>query len=161
MGEGPCFGAACEGHPVFRIEDLTTEVVRWRAYAPQAHALGTGSIMGFLLYTEHEHDLGALNFYSRKTGAFTEISETAGWLLASHAAIACSGARDHAQMRQAVETRHVIGEAMGIVMAERHVDERQAFDVLRRSSQTQNVKLRETARQLCEPGPRCIDHERC
>ncbi|MEV1025037.1 GAF and ANTAR domain-containing protein [Streptomyces sp. NPDC050264] len=152
LGEGPCFDAARQGHPVFRIEDLSTETVRWRAYAPQAHALGIGSMMGLLLYTEDEHDLGALNFYSRKAGAFTEASETAGWLLASHAAVAFSAARDHAQMQQAVETRHVIGEAMGIVMAQRNVDEHEAFAVLRRSSQTRNVKLREVARQVCERG---------
>lgn len=65
--------------------------------------------MGFLLFTEDE-ELGALNFYSREPGAFTEGSELAGWLLASHAAIAFSSARTHAQMENAVATREVIGE---------------------------------------------------
>ncbi len=72
--------------------------------------------MGFLLFTEDE-DLGALNLYSRRPGAFTEASELAGWLLASHAAVAFSSARTHAQMERAVATRHVIGEAMGISWA--------------------------------------------
>ncbi|MEW2121635.1 GAF and ANTAR domain-containing protein [Streptomyces sp. NPDC005474] len=153
LREGPCFDVAhaAQGERVFRIADLTGEQSRWPAYAPQAHALGVGSMMGFLLFTEDE-DLGALNLYSRKPGAFTEASELAGWLLASHAAVAFASARTHAQMERAVATRHAIGEAMGILMGRHHVTEEQAFDVLRRYSQQNNVKLREVARQVCEQG---------
>ncbi|MEV1025931.1 GAF and ANTAR domain-containing protein [Streptomyces sp. NPDC050264] len=152
LEEGPCFDAARTGHPVFRIADVSTETVRWRSYAPQAAALGVGSMMGFLLYTDDKSDLGALNMYSRHRGAFTEDSETAGWLLASHAAVAFSGAREHASMERAVETRHIIGEAMGLLMARHGLDEDAAFDVLRRYSQDNNVKVREVARRLCEGG---------
>ncbi|WP_328756821.1 GAF and ANTAR domain-containing protein [Streptomyces sp. NBC_00271] len=153
LGEGPCFDAAraSQGERVFRIADLTGKQPRWPAYANQARALGVGSMMGFLLFTDGE-DLGALNLYSRKPGAFTEASELAGWLLASHAAVAFSSARTHAQMGQAIATRHVIGEAMGILMGRRHLTEEEAFDVLRRYSQENNVKLREVARRVCEQG---------
>ncbi|WP_232838163.1 GAF and ANTAR domain-containing protein [Streptomyces geranii] len=153
LREGPCFDAAraAQGERVFRIHDLTAEQRRWPVYAPQARALGVGSMMGFLLFTDDE-DLGALNLYSREPGAFTETSELVGWLLASHAAVAFSSARTHAQLEQAVTTRHVIGEAMGIMMGRHRVTEKQAFDMLRRSSQLTNVKLREVARQVCEKG---------
>ena len=153
MGEGPCFDAArsSQGDRVFRISDLTTEHQRWPAYAPRAAALGVGSMMGFLLFTDEE-DLGALNLYSRKPGAFTADSETAGWLLASHAAVAFSSARTHAQMEQAVATRHLIGEAMGILMGTHHLTEEEAFAVLRRYSQESNTKLRDVARRVCEQG---------
>ncbi|WP_371663429.1 GAF and ANTAR domain-containing protein [Streptomyces sp. NBC_00280] len=153
LSEGPCFDAArtSQGERVFRIADVTDEQSRWPAYAPQAQALGVGSMMGFLLFTDDE-DLGALNLYSRKPGAFTEASELAGWLLASHAAVAFSSARTHAQMERAVATRHVIGEAMGILMGRHHITEEQAFDVLRRYSQQNNTKLREVARRVCEQG---------
>lgn len=153
LGEGPCFDAAHpkDGERVLRIQDFTQEQPRWPAFAPAAHELGVGSMMGFLLYTEDE-DLGALNLYSRKPGAFTETSELAGWLLASHAAVAFSSARTHAQMEHAMATRHIIGEAMGILMGSHDLSEEQAFDVLRRYSQTHNVKLRDVARQICERG---------
>ncbi|MFE5084145.1 GAF and ANTAR domain-containing protein [Streptomyces mirabilis] len=153
LGEGPCFDAArsSQGERVFRIADLTGEHQRWPAYAPQAHALGVGSMMGFLLFTDDE-DLGALNLYSRKTGAFTETGELAGWLLASHAAVAFSSARTHTQMEHAVATRHIIGEAMGILMGSRHLTEEEAFDMLRRYSQDNNIKLREVARRVCTEG---------
>ncbi|MFF9774060.1 ANTAR domain-containing protein [Streptomyces sp. NPDC013978] len=153
LREGPCFDAArdSEGERVFRISDLSAEQPRWPVYAPEARRLGVGSMMGFLLFTEDE-DLGALNLYSRRPGAFTEVSELAGWLLASHAAVAFSSARTHAQLEQAVATRHVIGEAMGILMGSHHLTEDQAFDVLRRFSQEHNIKLREVARRVCEQG---------
>ncbi|MEV5957898.1 GAF and ANTAR domain-containing protein [Streptomyces sp. NPDC051987] len=153
LGEGPCFDAAHSSHGerVYRIADLTGEEQRWPAFAPEAHRLGVGSMMGFLLYTEEE-DLGALNLYSCKPGAFTEASELAGWLLASHAAVAFSSARTHAQLEQAIATRHTIGEAMGIIMGSHRLTEEEAFNVLRRYSQANNVKLREVARRVCEEG---------
>ncbi|MEU3979235.1 GAF and ANTAR domain-containing protein [Streptomyces sp. NPDC026672] len=153
LGEGPCYDMARspDGERVFRIRDFTTGEERWPAYVRYARELGLGSMMGFLLFTEDE-DLGALNVYSRRPGAFTTASETAGWLLASHAAVAFASARTHAQMEQAVATRHVIGEAMGILMGSRRLTETQAFDVLRRYSQENNVKLREVARLVCERG---------
>ncbi|WP_425839621.1 GAF and ANTAR domain-containing protein [Streptomyces fractus] len=152
LSEGPCFDAARTRHPVFRIKDLSTETTRWRSYAPRAHELGIGSMMGFLLYTEDEGDLGALNLYSAKPGEFTEASETAGWLLASHAAVAFSSARENAALSRAVESRHIIGEAMGILMAGHNLTEAEAFATLRRYSQENNVKLREVARRVSERG---------
>ncbi|MFG2636770.1 GAF and ANTAR domain-containing protein [Streptomyces sp. NPDC048362] len=153
LGEGPCFDVAHSPHwdRVFRIADLTAEQDRWPAYPRQARELGVGSMMGFLLFTEDEN-LGALNLYSSEPGAFTATSEMAGLLLASHAAVAFSSARTHAQMEEAVATRHTIGEAMGILMGARHLTEDQAFDVLRRYSQEKNIKLREVARLICEQG---------
>ncbi|MFD8236258.1 GAF and ANTAR domain-containing protein [Streptomyces sp. NPDC059696] len=153
LTQGPCFDAArtSNGERVFRIADLTAEQDRWPAYAARARDLGVGSMMGFLLYTDDE-DLGALNFYGHRPGSFTDDSETAGWLLASHAAVAFSSARSHAQMEQALATRHIIGEAMGILMGSHHLTEEQAFDVLRRYSQEKNIKLREVARRVCEEG---------
>lgn len=151
LREGPCFDAAREGEGVLRIPDFSAGQPRWPLFIPQARRLGVGSMMGFLLFTVDE-DLGALNLYSREPGAFTEASELAGWLLASHAAVAFSSARTHAQLKQAVTTRHVIGEAMGILMGSHGLTEEEAFDVLRRFSQEHNIKLREVARRVCEQG---------
>ncbi|WP_394425627.1 GAF and ANTAR domain-containing protein [Streptomyces sp. SGAir0957] len=128
LGEGPCFDAArrTDDERVYRIRDLGDEP-RWPHFVPPAHRLGIGSMMGFPLFTDDE-DYGALNFYSRRPGAFTDVGEAAAWLLASHAAVALASARTHAQMEQAITTRHHIGEAMGILMARPYVTEDQAFD---------------------------------
>ncbi|WP_244900796.1 GAF and ANTAR domain-containing protein [Streptomyces nanshensis] len=151
LSEGPCFDAAWKPNQVYRIGDMTETVERWPRYAPEARRLGIGSMMGFLLYTEDDN-LGALDLYSRTPNAFTERSENVGWLLASHAAVAFSSARTHAQLHTAMETRHNIGEAIGIVMERYKLDEDQAFAVLRKSSQDRNVKLREIVRTVTETG---------
>ncbi|GAA2288952.1 transcription antitermination regulator [Streptomyces ruber] len=152
-GEGPCFDAArrAGGRRLFRIADFAAEAARWPVYLSYADGLGLGSMMGFLLFTEDE-DLGALDMYSRARGAFGEASETAGWMLASHAAVAFSSARTDAQMREALATRHTIGEAMGILMGRHGLTEEQAFDVLRTYSQEKNVKLRQVAERVCSTG---------
>ncbi|MEV5427910.1 GAF and ANTAR domain-containing protein [Streptomyces sp. NPDC052701] len=152
--EGPCFDAArrTNGERLFRIADTSQPQRDWPRFAPAARELGIGSMMGFLLYTRRE-DFGALNLYSHSAGAFTAESETAGWLLASHAAVALAGARTVDQLEHALETRHAIGEAMGILRERHGLGEEDAFDVLRRISQHHNVKLRDVARTILSGTP--------
>ncbi len=151
LGEGPCLNAMLDTEQVFRIPDMTAAADKWPRYAPAARELGIGSAMGFLLFTEEEN-LGALNLYSSRPGAFGTRTEHVGWLLASHAAVAFASARNDAQLRDAISTRQDIGEAVGIIMERHKVTEQQAFDLLRKESQTRNVKLRELAHRVTETG---------
>ncbi|WP_181767168.1 GAF and ANTAR domain-containing protein [Streptomyces albidus (ex Kaewkla and Franco 2022)] len=151
LAEGPCFDATRVPQEVYRVADMTETVERWPRYAPQARELGIGSMMGFLLFTD-EDNLGALDIYSSRPNAFTKQSEHVGWLLSSHAAVAFSSARTHAQLHAAMESRHSIGEAIGIIMERYKIDEDQAFAVLKKSSQDQNIKLREIVRTVTETG---------
>ncbi|MGQ3554861.1 ANTAR domain-containing protein, partial [Streptomyces rochei] len=48
----------------------------------------------------------------------------------------------------AMETRHAIGEAMGILMERHRMSEDDAFNVLRRLSQHHNIKLRDVAQKV-------------
>ncbi|MET8246396.1 GAF and ANTAR domain-containing protein [Streptomyces sp. NPDC005202] len=155
LREGPCFDAACrtDGERIFRIADMTKPQQGWPRFAPAARDLGIGSMMGFLLYT-HDQDFGALDFYSHRPGAFTRDSETGGWLLASHAAVALASARTVDQLEHALETRHAIGEAMGILRERHRLSEEDAFAVLRRLSQNHNIKLRDIAQTIRADAPR-------
>lgn len=56
------------------------------------------------------------------------------------------------QLRTALETRDVIGQAKGILMERHHVTAEEAFAMLNRASQHCNVKLRDLARELTESG---------
>ncbi|WP_307849424.1 GAF and ANTAR domain-containing protein [Qaidamihabitans albus] len=145
LREGPCFDAAYYKQEVFRVADMTTTEERWPLYAPKAREIGVGSMMGFLLFTNGDNDLGALNLYSSRPGAFTERSEQVGWMLASHAAVALSSARTHAQLVEAIGTRQEIGEALGILMERHQVGEQEALARLTKVSQDRNVKIRELA----------------
>lgn len=151
LSEGPCFDAADQEVEVFRVADMGASGDRWPNYAPQARELGIGSMLGFLLFTTEEN-LGALNLYSEQPNAFTKRSEQVGWIFASHGAVAFAGARNDAQLHEALATRQGIGEAMGIVMSRYKVSEDQAFAVLRRISQGRNVKLREIAQEVVSTG---------
>ncbi len=151
LGEGPCFDAAFRKQQAYRIVDMETTVEQWPRYAPRARELGIGSMMGFLLFTD-EGDLGALDLYSSEPNMFTQHSELVGWLLASHAAVAFSGARATAQMRAAIDTRQHIGEALGIVMERYKLTEDRAFELLKKISQDRNIKLRDIAEQINTTG---------
>ncbi|MFF3531326.1 GAF and ANTAR domain-containing protein [Streptomyces rubiginosohelvolus] len=158
LDQGPCLDAArrvtgkqTAGERAFRIADFTQADPRWPDFVTEARKRGMGSMMGFLLPAEQE-GFGVLCLYSRLPGAFTEESERSGALLAFHAEVALSAARTHAQMEQALATRHEIGQAMGILMARHRIPENEAFNALRRHSQNHNVKLRDVARLVCEQG---------
>ncbi|HTF55406.1 MAG TPA: GAF and ANTAR domain-containing protein [Pseudonocardia sp.] len=143
-GEGPCFDAARNKHEAYRITDLSTRSEQWPNYAPKARKLGIGSMMGFLLYTR-DKDLGALDLYSSRPGAFEQQEEHVGWLLASHAAVAMAGAEHIENLETALETRKVIGEAVGILMARYKLAENDAFGRIVKASQDSNVKVRDLA----------------
>ncbi|WP_443032942.1 GAF and ANTAR domain-containing protein [Streptomyces sp. DH10] len=149
LGEGPCFDLARrrDGERLYRIADLTQPQPAWERFAARARELGVGSMTGVLLYTDRE-DFGALNLYARRPGTFGKDIETAGWLLASHAAVALADARTIDQLEHAMETRHAIGEAMGILMERHKLSEDDAFNVLRRISQHHNIKLRDVAQRV-------------
>jgi AmiR/NasT family two-component response regulator len=73
--------------------------------------------------------------------------------VALEAAEAYTGAQAQAEGLQiALESRDVIGQAKGILMAREHVTADEAFDILRTTSQHLNVKLRELAARVAETG---------
>lgn len=152
LGEGPCFDAAYRKEETYRVADMSRSEPRWPRFAPQARELGVGSMMGFLLFTHGDDDLGALDLYSSRPGAFTETSARAGWVVASHAAVALSNSRTHAQLWEAVESRQNIGQALGILRERHNLGEQEAFEHLRRVSQHRNVKMHELAETVNRTG---------
>jgi GAF domain-containing protein len=149
-GYGPCMDAA-RGGVVLRVDDMTTET-RWPDYAAKVVQSGVRSSLSVPLPYQGSA-VGALNVYSTRTGAFaTEEALTAGTEVAEIVAVAVVNADAHAQMvdqarnmRLAMESRAVIEQAKGVLMAQRHVDAEQAFDLLRDASQRYNRKLRDIA----------------
>jgi hypothetical protein len=55
---------------------------------------------------------------------------------------------EHARLLARLETMPVIEQAKGIIMAQSHCGHAQAFDLLRRASQRNNVPVRELAAQI-------------
>ena len=109
-------------------------------------------MLSFRLFAEGD-TLGALNLYSKHHGAFDDEAVAVGSVFATHAAVALAGAQHDEQMQKAPQTRDVIGQAKGILMAQQHVTADEAFDVLRRASQRMNIKVRELAERVASRTP--------
>lgn len=94
--------------------------------------------------------LGGLNLYSTSSDVVSEEAVQAAQLFARHATIALEKAQDSEQLSEALSTRKVIGQAIGIVMERFQVDEDRAFQFLVRASSTSNIKLRDVATELVD-----------
>jgi hypothetical protein len=112
-----------------------------------AVAVGVRSVMCFRLFTNQD-TVGALNFYSRRIDAFGKEDREDGLAMAAHTSMAMAAAKEIAQVRIALDTRLVIGQAQGILMAQFDLDADRAFQVLVRASSHTNVKLRKVAENL-------------
>lgn len=147
LDEGPCLSALAE-QEAYLLRDVASDE-RWPRWGPAAAQLGVGSIMSVRM-ADDEQTHGALNLYSRKVDAFDEDDVDLALVFASHAATAISAGRLVTGLQTALQSRHLIGVAQGIVMAQYDMGMETAFEVLRRYSSHTNVKLREVARQVVE-----------
>ncbi len=73
-------------------------------------------------------------------------------LFAAHAALAYDAARKRSGLARSIATRHLIGQAQGILMERHKITSDRAFALLVRASQDRNVKLRDIAEQLVHSG---------
>ena len=147
VGQGPCLDAIYDEQTV-RVPDLRSEE-RWPEFCRRAVELGARSMLAFQLYVEGGN-LGALNLYSRKPHAFTDESEHVGLLVAAHAAVAYADTKKVSQLVRGMETRDLIGQAKGILMAHYTISGHTAFATLVRFSQQKNLKLRDVAQQIVD-----------
>lgn len=156
-GHGPCLEAAREGTAYKYSGDLATDPA-WPRFGPEAAELGFASVLSTALLPDAipPRLSGALNAYSRdqrKLG--DETTRDRALLLATHASLALAHTEAvqraelrETQLRRAVESRDVIGQAKGILMQRRGIGADEAFDLLRRMSQDLNVKLAQLAHTL-------------
>ncbi|MGY1822538.1 GAF and ANTAR domain-containing protein [Geodermatophilus sp. SYSU D00079] len=150
QGYGPCMDAG-RGGVVLRIDDMATEQ-RWPDYVARVQAIGVRSSLSIPLPYQG-NSIGALNNYASAPEAFaTPQSLAAALEVADAVAVAVANADAHDRLgeqarnlRLAMESRAVIEQAKGVLMAQRHVDADQAFEVLRDASQRYNRKLRDIA----------------
>jgi GAF domain-containing protein len=150
LGQGPSLDALVGGSPVIS-GDLSTDP-RWPEWGPVAfETLKVRSVLSLrLIVGARPH--GVMSMYSRTPEAFGPEDVVTAQTMAAHAAIALGDALEREQFTQALASRTVIGQATGIVMERFGLDEDAAFAVLRRLSQTMNVKIRDLADQLVESG---------
>ncbi len=149
LGDGPCVTALREAD-VVRIDDVATDD-RWPAFAEGAAQLGLRSMFACRLATTRDV-LGALNLYSTEVKAFSPDSEALALAYSTHVGLALSALDKEHNLRRALQSREVIGQAMGILMERHRITASQAFDLMVHVSQSSNVKLRSIAEELTQTG---------
>ncbi|MDQ2846364.1 MAG: GAF and ANTAR domain-containing protein [Actinomycetota bacterium] len=150
LHEGPCLTAAENGgHYV--IPDTGTDP-RWSKWGPAVHdRLGIRSVLSVHLFTA-DRMLGALNLYDSTARSYTDEEIVACRVVAAHASVALARLRTEQDLWRAVDSRHLIGQAQGILMERFSINPEQSFAVLRRYSQNHNLKLNTVAAQLVSTG---------
>ena len=150
--KGPCLQAYSVRQVVRGT--ISESADRWPEFTTAAAKAGVRSVLAVPLVA-NEQPLGALNLYSETAGSFGETDEETAVLFSEQAAVACANAEVYwrtysltEHLREALESRDVIGQAKGILMARRGCTPDAAFEALRKVSQHRNIKLRDIAEQV-------------
>jgi GAF domain-containing protein len=150
LHEGPCYEAATHADHVVSADLRADE--RFPRYGEAAVAEGIRSQIGIRLF-ETPKSNGALNLYSTRVGAFEDSRALSG-LFAHQAGQAIAYAYQIGNLGEAVRSRTVIGEAVGIVMERYGLSDERAFAFLQRLSSQRNLKVRLVAQQIVEASGR-------
>lgn len=144
MEEGPCYETAVHALEV-KAPELATDD-RYPRYAPLALAAGIRAQAGVRLFDGRDFH-GALNLYSARAGSFRDLG-TVGEIFSHHSAVALRFAGLVSQLQEAMQTRQLVGQAVGVTMERFDLDEARAFGFLSRLSQDTNTKLQVIAERL-------------
>jgi GAF domain-containing protein len=152
VNNGPCLEALATGAPVL-VTDMAVEP-RWAPYPARAAELGARSSMSYPLITGDEA-FGALNLYAPSPLVPDVALQARAAQLADRAAGAVAvGLRlreDREQgsdLRAALSARSTVDQAIGILVAQQRCSVEEAFALLRQTSQTRNIKVRDVAAQI-------------
>lgn len=146
---GPCLDAVA-GARHTRVDDTSVDRT-WPEFSDAASRLGVRSSVSSPVIAGRV--FGALNVYGRRAAQFDDGTAEVLAAFAAQAAVAgaLEDARLHAQqVEAAMDTRSVIEQAKGVIMAARSCDADTAFETLIRQSQHENRKLRDIAAELVD-----------
>jgi GAF domain-containing protein len=158
MGQGPCISAAALGVTV-RSDSLGGDG-RWPRFGSTVARMNVHSALSLPLLTS-DGVVGAMNVYAHNKMAFNQRSVEVGELFSVPAAIAVQNAqvlaqtkRLAAQLQEALSSRAVIDQAIGIMMSRSGGSADAAFARLRTLSQNQHQKLHAVAQAVVDQAVR-------
>ena len=163
LDEGPCLEAMRDNH-IVDVPDMSTET-RWDTYPAQIRAHGVEATHSVPL-TARNQTIGVLNLYADHTHAFDPPAvKAAAAQLAMLITMAITATlRNYGdvtvtdQLQQALASRSVIDQAIGVLVGTQHCTPTEAFAILRSASQTRNVRLHQIAQDLVDRSTRSPDH---
>ena len=150
-GDGPCIDAIEEETP--QIETDLRTPSQWPKFAARLlEETPVRGAMGFRLLVDKRKG-AALNLFSDKPNQFDSESAGRAAVLASFASVAINAiahGEDAASLRKGLLSNREIGKAVGMLMLLNNLSEHEAFDLLRRHSQSLNIKLADVARKVID-----------
>ena len=153
-GSGPALDVRREGE-VVRVLDMSSED-RWPRFAEEARRRGIKASLSLPLNTT-AGTMGALNLYADAPKSFDSTDAEIASLIASRVAVGLSNAdlfmktaAAGEQLREALRSRDIIGQAKGILMATEGSTDETAFKMLVTASQHSNRKLRDVAQAIID-----------
>lgn len=146
---GPCL-TAWRDQVTVRVDDTDTDP-RWPQWSAAVTDLDVRAMVSVPLMTGGSA-IGAIKVYSNRPNAYSQRAEHLLELFAHQAAILLSNTqaladarRLSAQLTDALNTRDLIGQAKGVLIAQGAADDQTAFAMLRAASQQANIKLHDVA----------------
>ena len=150
--EGPCIDAF-ESRQLVSADDLSTEK-RWPLFTPDAVSRGVHAIMASPIPYDRA-PVGVVAVVSDDRHPWTPEGELAIMAFTDLAALLIASMMQAAQqtetatqLQHALDSRAVIEQAKGVVMARDRIDARQAYEKLRAQARSQRRTLREVSADL-------------
>lgn len=148
LAEGPCV-ASMDGDDVVPAPRIRDDV-RWPNYLPGALSHGLKSQLGVRLHLNDYGTIGGLNLYSTTSEDVTDEHVMLAAFFATHASVALGKARHIDSLNEAVATRQLVGQAIGILMERYDINDKAAHAFLWRASMNSNTKVRTIASSLVD-----------
>jgi hypothetical protein len=133
---------------------VTDAARRWPEFAAAADEFAVVAYLSAPLFVDHQYH-GSLNLYDTGGNSFGALDAALLDLYTAAAEAALRSTRRHqaaretmGQLRAALTSRAVIDQAKGILMALHCIQAEDAFKLLVKASQEQNVKLHEVAQNF-------------
>jgi anti-anti-sigma factor len=152
LAEGPTLDALISGAAQCTPSLVTDR--RWPEFSNRALYRGIASVLSVPL-PAHGSTFGALTLYGNSEGAFSQRGREQAGRLAAQGAVVIANSILYwqateltDQLKEALESRAVIDQAKGILMAQEGMSAEEAFGTLLKASQSGNVKVREIAQKL-------------
>jgi GAF domain-containing protein len=154
QGHGPCLAAAAANITV-TVPDLAGES-RWPDWVDGAMGAGVHSCVSIGLPLRDSVS-GAFNVYALKPHAFDDEAVILAQTFAGYAAVAMANACLYAgpatpvdHLAAAMDSRAVIEQAKGVIMAERHCTADEAFAILAKVSEYSHQEIHDVAMALID-----------
>lgn len=145
--EGPCVDAVESGTSDLVVLENARHAGKYHRFVKGAIPLGLRSTAAIRLFTG-DKTVGVLNLYSTSSDTIDEETRTIAELFALHASYAYGHRHQVSHLQRAIESRELIGNAVGIVMERYGLDRGRAFEYLVRVAATSQVKVRVVAEEL-------------